>query len=76
MVQVEIVAALIGLIGTASLGGVGWLIKEVRGWRKDMYREHMIVVNWLSRITDSLNEEGFDVKKPDEVTSSIEVGEE
>lgn len=37
-------------------------------------REHEVLLDWLGSLTDVLKEEGYDVKRPPEVTEGIDFG--
>jgi ABC-type amino acid transport system permease subunit len=83
--------SMVGITVTSLIGALAYLAKrklesiesnieqvyeKVEDRERKTNREHQVVVSWLSRLTEAINNDGAEVDKPDEVTESLDFEED
>ena len=87
----EVVAPLLSLMTASLLAALSYLAKKklesieqeieevnqrIKEQEKQTEKEHQVVIDWMGRINKGLRQQGIEVERPDEITESIDVGEE
>jgi hypothetical protein len=86
-----LLVSMVGIAVTSLIGALAYLAKrklesiesnieqvyeKVEDRERKTKREHQVVVGWLSRLTEAINNDGVEVDKPDEVTESLDFEED
>lgn len=86
-----LLVSMVGIAVTSLVGALAYLAKrklesiesnieqvyeKVEDRERKTKKEHQVVVGWLSRLTEAINNDGVEVDKPDEVTESLDFEED